>query len=65
VLAELLLRGETFGVRGKIAPEVSPAELATRQWQVGVGPPAISGHDRLGVGEQFSGVMLVAVGRDL
>ncbi len=30
-----------------------------------VGPPAIRGHDRLGVGEQLLGVVLVTVGRDV
>jgi hypothetical protein len=31
VLAELLLGRESFGVRGEISLQVSPAELATRQ----------------------------------
>ncbi len=47
VLTELLPRRQAFGVRGEIALEVSPAELAARERQVRVGPPAIEGHDRL------------------
>ena len=64
-LAELLLGGEPFGVRLEVPPQVSPAELATGERQVRICPPAIGGDDRLRVGEQVLGVILVAVGGDL
>ena len=64
VLAELFLGGEAFGVRGEVALQVRPAELAAAQWQVPIGPPAIGGHDRVGVGRAALGVILVAVAGD-
>jgi hypothetical protein len=44
---------------------VSPADLAAFEWEVAIGPPAVGGHDRLGVGEQIFGVVFVTVGGDV
>ena len=65
MFAELFLGGHAFGVRFEVSCEVRPAELAACERQVGVGPPAIGDHDRLGVGEQLFGVVLVTVGGDV
>jgi hypothetical protein len=62
--AEGLLGGEAFGVRGEVALQVRPADLAAAQRQVRVGPPAIRRDDRAGVREQSPGLVLVAIGRD-
>src|SRR5208283_3866938 len=59
--AELLLCGETLGVGGEVPLQVSPAELATFEGQMRVGPPAVRGDDRVSVREQLLGVVLVTV----
>ena len=61
-LAELLLGGEAFGVRGEVPPQVRPADLAAGEREVRIGPPAVGGDDRLRVGQELLGVILVAVG---
>jgi len=61
-LAELPLGDEAFGVGGEVALQVRPAQLAAAQRQVRICPRAIGGDDRLGVGEQFLGAILVAIG---
>ncbi len=65
MVAELFLGCQAFGVRGEIPAQVRPAELAARQRQVRVSPPAIGSHDRLGISEQTLCVILVPVGRDM
>ena len=50
---------------GEVPLQVSPAELATLQWQVRKGPPAIRGDDRLRVGQEILGVVLVTIGGDV
>lgn len=42
-------------------PQMAPADLAPRQGQVRIGPPAVARHDRVNVGEQLLGVLLVTV----
>jgi len=52
-------------LRFEVAREVRPAELAAREREVAIGPPAIRGHDRLRLGEQVLGVVFVTVGGDV
>jgi hypothetical protein len=63
-LAELLLGGEPFCVRFEVSPQVRPAELTALKRQMRIGPPAVGGDDRLGIGEQRLGAILVAVSFD-
>jgi len=63
VLTELLLAGHAFGVRFEVAREVRPTDLASSEREVAIGPPAVRGHDRLRLGEQALGVVLMTVGR--
>jgi hypothetical protein len=62
VLAEFALDAAAVGVEGEIALQMRPADLPPLEWQVAVGPPAIAGDDRPGVGEQRLGAVLVTVG---
>jgi hypothetical protein len=48
----------------EVSAQVRPADLTATERQVRVGPPAVGGHDRAGVGEQRLGVIFVTVGRD-
>jgi hypothetical protein len=63
-LAELAFAADALGVGLEVALQVRPADLATRERQVVVGPPAIGRDDRRGVGEQVAGVILTAVRGD-
>jgi hypothetical protein len=65
VLAELFLAGHAFGVRFEVTGEVCPADLAALEREVAIGPPAVRGHDRPGVGEQVLGVVFVTVDGDV
>lgn len=65
VLAELRVGAAALGVEGKIALQMRPTGLPTADGQMAVGPPAIAGDDRLRVGEQVLGTILVAVGSTL
>lgn len=51
VLTELLLGCQAFRVGGEIALQMRPADLAAGKRQMRVGPPAVGGDDRLGVGQ--------------
>ncbi len=64
VLPELLLGREPFGMRLEPSTKMRPAELSSLERQMRIGPPAIRGHDRLGVGEQLLGVILMPIGLD-
>jgi hypothetical protein len=65
VFAELALGGHALGVRFEVARQMRPAELAACERQMGVGPPAIRGHDCPGVGEQALRVVLMAIRGDV
>src|SRR5579863_9689286 len=58
---EPFLVGETFSVSGEVPAKMCPADLPARERQMAIGPPAVRGDDRRGVGEQHLGVILVPV----
>ena len=51
-------------MRFEVALQVRPADLASLERQVAVGPPAIRRHDRRAVGEQLASAVLVTIASD-